>query len=367
MVNIKRLVYFENWVDDAAVAALARRLDIDLVRLRYATPESENWTELKTAHGYQIHPRGDLQRPWFGDAALLARCPRLLAISSTGAGYDMVDVEACTAAGVIVCNQSGTNFEAVAEHAIGMMLALSKKFGITDKKMRREPGIDRFAHSGRDIYGKTVGIVGIGHIGRRTAQLCRGLFEMEVLAYDPYLTADEIAERQGVKVELEELLRRADFVSIHCPRSEETLGMFGRAQFALMKPTAYFITTARGGIHDEDDLADALRESRIAGAGLDVWLKEPPSPDHPLLAFDNVVASPHTAGVTKEAMHQMAVAAAEQWIAIFAGEVPSRLVNPEAWPRYSERFAQQLGFAPASLQRPAARQSSESREPVSGS
>lgn len=347
--NIKRLVYFESWVDDAAVALLSKRPDIDLMRLRYAVPEQDNWAEMATAHGYQIQPRGDLREPWFGNAALIARCPRLLAISSTGAGYDMVDVDACTAAGVIVCNQSGTNNEAVAEHAIGMMLALSKRFAITDKKMRREAGVDRYAHSGNDIYGKTIGIVGIGHIGTRTAQLCRGLFAMNVLAYDPYLSAEEIAARHAVKVELDELLQRSDFVSIHCPRSAETLGMIGHAQLAMMKPSAYFITTARGGIHDEDALAEALREQRIAGAGLDVWLKEPPPPDHPLLAFDNVVASPHTAGVTVEAMRNMAVAAAEQWIGIFAGEVPPRLINPQAWPRYRERFAEQLGFAPAPL------------------
>jgi D-3-phosphoglycerate dehydrogenase len=203
--NIKKLVYFENWVDPAAVPILQAQPDIDLTRLEYATPEAENWRDMQLSHGYQIHPRGDLREPWFGNAALLARCPRLLAISSTGAGYDMVDVDACTAAGVIVCNQSGTNNEAVAEHAIGMMIALTKKFAITDKKMRRDAGIDRYAHSGNDIYGKTLGIVGIGYIGTRTAQLCRGLFNMTVLAYDPYLTAEQISARSGVKVELDEL------------------------------------------------------------------------------------------------------------------------------------------------------------------
>jgi D-3-phosphoglycerate dehydrogenase len=287
--------------------------------------------------------------PWQVDTAMLRRCPRMLAISATGAGYDTVDVDACTAAGVIVCNQSGTNTEAVAEHAIGMMIALSKKFAITDKKMRREPGVDRYSHSGNDIYGKTVGIIGIGYIGTRTAELCRGLFNMRVLAYDPYLSADEIAKRHAVKVELDELLQASDFVTVHCPRSDETFGMFGRDQFARMKPTAHFLNTARGGIHQEDDLAEALREKRIAGAGIDVWLKEPPSPDHPLLAFDNVVASPHTAGVTAEAMHGMAAGAAEQWMTIFDGGVPPRLINPEAWPRYRERFAELLGTRPPAI------------------
>jgi D-3-phosphoglycerate dehydrogenase / 2-oxoglutarate reductase len=152
-----------------------------------------------------------------------------------------------------------------------------------------------------------------------------------------------------VKVELDELLRRSDFVTLHCPRTRETMGMIGRTQFSLMKPTAFFISTARGGIHREDDLAEALRDGKIAGAGLDVFLEEPPRPDHPLLAFDTVIASPHTAGVTEEALYDMAVATAEQWIDIFAGVVPPRLVNPDAWPRYAERFERLLGFAPAAL------------------
>src|SRR5438876_10755546 len=121
--NIKRLVYFEHWVDPVAEVILKPRPDIDLVRLEYATPDTDNWPEVALAHGYQVAPRGDLRAPWFADGTLLERCPRLLAVSSTGAGYDVVDVEACTAAGVIVCNQSGTNKEAVAEHALGFMLS----------------------------------------------------------------------------------------------------------------------------------------------------------------------------------------------------------------------------------------------------
>ena len=258
-------------------------------------------------------------------------------------------VDACTAAGVIVCNQSGFNKEAVAEHTLGLILSLAKKIGLADKVLRREGVRDRFRYMGNDIRGKTVGIVGIGQIGTRTAELCRVLFGMTVLAYDPYLTAEQVRERGGTKVEMDELFRRSDFVSLHCPRNTETMGMIGRAQFSLMKPTAFFISTARGGVHREDDLAEVLRDGRIAGAGLDVFLQEPPLPDHPLLAFDTVVATPHTAGMTEESLYDMAVATAEQWITIFEGGVPPRLVNPEAWPRYSERFESLLGFAPAPL------------------
>jgi len=349
VANIKRLTYFEKFFDPIAEKTLAGRPDIELVCLHYDRLESDTWTEISRAHGYQIQPRGELREPWFGDAALLRRCPSLLAISSSGAGYDMVDVDACTAAGVIVCNQSGFNKEAVAEHALGFILALSKKIGLADRVLRREGVSDRFRYMGNDIRGKTVGIVGIGQIGTRTAELCRVLFDMPILAYDPYLTAEQISARGATKVELDELLRRSDFVSLHCPRNAETMGMIGTRQFALMKPTAFFISTARGGVHKEDDLAAALRAGEIAGAGLDVFMQEPPQPDHPLLAFDTVIATPHTAGMTEESLRDMAVATAEQWIAIFAGAVPPRLVNPEAWSRYAERFERVLGFAPAAL------------------
>ena len=349
IVNIKRLVFFEKFFDPIAEQRLEQRPDIDLVKLRYSRPEDETWSQMSRAHGYQIQPRGELREPWFGNAELLQRCPNLLAISSSGAGYDMVDVEACSAAGVIVCNQSGFNKEAVAEHALGFMLALSKRIVAADRALRREGVRDRFEFMGNDIHAKTLGVVGIGQIGSRVAELCRSLFGMTVLACDPYLSAEQIRERGAQKVELDELFRRSDFVSLHCPRNNETMGMIGRAQFESMKPTAFFISTARGGVHDEDALADALRERRIAGAGLDVFMEEPPRLNHPLLGFDTVIASPHIAGVTAESMRDLAIATAEQWIAIFAGELPPRLVNPAAWPRYAERFERCFGFAPAAL------------------
>jgi len=141
-------------------------------------------------------------------------------------------------------------------------------------------------------------------------------------------------------------MRRSDFVSISCPLSKDNRGMIGISQFALMQPHAYFVTTARGFIHDEKALEDALREKRIAGAGLDVWDKEPPPPDHPLLQFDNVLASPHTAGVTKEARMNMGKIAAEQVLDALDGKRPPRIVNPDVWPTYAKRFERAFGFTP---------------------
>jgi D-3-phosphoglycerate dehydrogenase len=340
------LVHFPDFTHPAGPALLDAAPGIARRRLDFALPREALDAAMAAAHGYHCLPRVELREPWFCDAALIARAPALLAACSTGAGFDVIDVEACTKAGIIVCHQSGTNKEAVAEHALGMMLALSKKFAQADKALRRGAAPDRYALTGRDIRGKTLGIVGIGQIGTRLAELARGLFGMTVLACDPLLDEAAIAARGAMKVSLEELLERADFVSVHCPRDATTMGMFGAAQFARMKPTAYFIQTARGGIHDEAALAAALAEGRIAGAGLDVFLKEPPPADHPLLAFENVIASPHNAGITEEALHDMAVGAAEQWIAIFRGDVPPRLVNPEAWPRYVARFREAFGFKP---------------------
>src|SRR5436309_12362059 len=152
--------------------------------------------------------------------------------------------------------------------------------------------------------------------------------------------------RGGEKVELDELLSRSDYVSVSCPLTRESRGMIGARQFALMQPHAYFITTARGFIHDEDALLEALRAKKIAGAGLDVWSREPPPPEHPLLQLDNVLASPHTAGVTREARENMGRIAAEQVLDTLDGKRPPRIINPEVWPVYAERFKQAFGVTP---------------------
>jgi D-3-phosphoglycerate dehydrogenase len=169
---------------------------------------------------------------------------------------------------------------------------------------------------------------------------------MPVVAYDPYVDGEEMKKRGAEKVELDELLRRADFVSINCPLTDETRRMIGAREYALMQPQAYFITTARGFIHDEAALEVALRDKKLAGAGLDVWDKEPPPADHPLLKYDNVIATPHMAGVTREARVNMGKIAAEQMLDALDGKAVSRIVNPQVWPDYAKRFEKTFGFAP---------------------
>jgi D-3-phosphoglycerate dehydrogenase len=149
-----------------------------------------------------------------------------------------------------------------------------------------------------------------------------------------------MSRRGARKVELDELVATSDIVSLHCPRDASTVNLFGAAQYARMKKGAYFITTARGGIHDEIALAEALRSGHLAGAGLDVWQPEPPPLDHPLLALDNVFATYHTAGVTHEARRNIATMGAEQIVGLVRGEKPPRLVNPEAWGTFRTRAAQ---------------------------
>jgi D-3-phosphoglycerate dehydrogenase len=347
-VNNKRVFYVKYLAHEIYADILRARADVRLDRLENESTDEIAAPILAAAHVYQIGAARDELAPHFhAGRDLLRRAPNLLIVSSNGAGFDPVDVEACTAAGVVVVNQSGGNANSVAEHALGMLLTLSKRILEADRALRRDPNVNRNALMGTEAQGKTIGIVGLGNVGRRIAELCKGLLRMNVLAYDPYLSATEMAARGGEKVELDELMRRSDYVSISCPLTKDNRNMIGARQFALMQPHAYFITTARGFIHDEAALADALRNKQIAGAGLDVWAKEPPPSDHPLLQFDNVLASPHTAGVTKEARENMGRIAAEQVLDALDGKRPPRIINPEVWPSYVKRFEKAFGFAPA--------------------
>ena len=259
-------------------------------------------------------------------------------MSSNGAGYDTVDVDACTRAGVLVLNQAGGNAPAVAEMTLGLMLAVSRRIVESDRKLRTERGFARESLMGHDLHGRTLGVVGIGETGRRTAQLARA-FGMRVLAHDPFVADDEVRQRGAEPVELDTLVRASDVVSLHCPRDRSTLGLFDAPRFAAMKPGAIFVSTARGGIHDEQALLEALRRGHLGGAGLDVWDMEPPPPDHPLLALPNVIGTPHIGGATIESRAEAARLAADQIAAALRGERPRNLINPEAWPLFLERLA----------------------------
>lgn len=326
---------------------LKKRPDIRFDLLKNDSADDDATPILAGAHAYQSgSARDELARKYHAGPDLLRRTQSLLIVSTNGAGYDTVNLKACTEAGVLCVNQAGGNKEAVAEHVLGMMLSLTKRIVESDRATRRDANLNRTLYMGHDLVGQTVGIVGLGNVGKRVAELCRGLFSMRVLSYDPYVSKDVMGKLGVEKVDLDTLMREADFVSINCPLIDETRGMIGEAQYALMKPNAYFITTARGNIHDEKALEAVLRAKKIAGAGLDVWEKEPPPLDHPLLKFDNVIVSPHTAGVTHEARVNMGRFAAEQMLAALDGKPVARVLNPEVWPRYAARFKETFGIEP---------------------
>lgn len=342
MAADKRVVRTDLWIDPAFDARLKTEPGVSLAVFATRGNADAAWDQLAGAHVYHVSAAKDeLPREWFVTADLLKRCPQLLCVSSSGAGYDTVDVAACTAAGVAVVNQAGGNAASVAEHTLAMMLSVSRRMIECDRRMRRETGFTREEVMGREIRGKVLGIVGIGHVGTRVAALAKA-FGMDVIACDPLLPADEVVRRGARAVPLAQLLAEADFVSLHCPRDASTLKMIDAKAFARMKKGAVFVTTARGGIHDEQALVEALRSGHLGGVGVDVWDREPPPLDHPLLAMDNVFATFHTAGVTHECRRDVAAMAADQIAGLLAGGRPPRLVNPEAWPACEERRARIL-------------------------
>jgi len=340
---IKRVVRSDLWVDGVFEERLSREPDIEVVKFSIRGAAQAARSALSAAHVYHISAAKDeLPREWFASAELLSMCPNLLCVSAGGAGYDTVDVAACTVAGVAVVNQSGGNAVSVAEHTLGLMLGVSRRMLEGDRRMRREVGYAREDVMGHELAGKTVGLVGIGNIGSRVAVLARA-FGMQVVAVDSMLTPAEIERRGARPVSWDHLLAQSDVVSLHCPRDASTLKMMNAKTFAAMKPGAIFISTARGGIHDEAALVQALQSGHLAGAGLDVWDQEPPPLDHPLLAMDNVYATFHVAGVTHEARRNVAAIAAEQIVTVLAGQRPPRLINPEVWPTFEQRWAGMLG------------------------
>ena len=249
---------------------------------------------------------------------------RLKIIANYGAGYDSVDIAAAAECGIPVTNIPDTVTDATAELAIGLMLAVSRRIGEMNLRLRREASAGLFGmgrYMGSTLQGRTLGIIGYGRIGRRVGQIARAL-GMRVVACSRRGVSDEGVENAS----LEELLSRADVVSLHCPLTEQTRHLLDREAFGKMKPGAMLINTARGGIVDHDALAEALRSGKLAGAGLDVYPQEPSIPEA-LLAMDNVVCTPHVGANTAQTREAMAEACAAQILDALAGRRPVNIVN----------------------------------------
>jgi D-3-phosphoglycerate dehydrogenase / 2-oxoglutarate reductase len=251
-------------------------------------------------------------------------------VARIGVGYDSVEVPTLTARRVPLMVAGTANSTSVAEQAFHLMIALAKRHEALDKLVRDGRWGDRHGGLPMEISGKTVVIVGFGRIGTRLARRCLA-FDMQVLIYDPYVDPAAIrAAGCELVADLDAALTRADFVSIHCPKNHETVGMFNASRLAKMKPSAYLVNTARGGIIDERALHAALTAGQIAAAGLDVFEAEPTPQDNPLLKLENVVASPHMAGVTTEAVAAMAVQTAKNILSVLDGRpIRENVINKE--------------------------------------
>jgi len=261
-------------------------------------------------------------------AEIIAEAPHLQVIARTGAGVDNVDLKAATEHKIFVCYVPDANVVSVAEHVMSLLLALSKQLKLLDEEVRGGNFAVRYRYLSTEVWGKTLGIIGLGKIGREVAQRARNGFGMKVVTFDPYVPSEE-ARRLDVEPfeSLGIMLSQSDAVTLHVPLTGETRGLMGAREFRSMKPSAWFINTSRGGLVDEAALVDALDSGVIAGAGLDVFESEPLDPDSPLTTLSNIILTPHVAGLTNESSIRMAVGAAEAVLDVLEERTPAHVFN----------------------------------------
>jgi D-3-phosphoglycerate dehydrogenase len=252
---------------------------------------------------------------------------KLKVIARHGVGVDNIDVDAATKLGIYVTNSPLSNANSVAEHVIGLIIALARNMLRCDRELRNGNFQIRNQIEGLDLEGKTLALLGIGRVGSRVARKAALGLEMRVIGYDPYITQSSVIPEVELVSDREYVFTSADFISLHLPSNKQTKGTVGKKEFELMKHTAYLINTARGDIINEAELIEALTEKIIAGAALDVFEQEPPAKDNPLFGFDNVILTPHNAALTKEAKVRMALHAAMGIDEVLSGKKPRWAVN----------------------------------------
>lgn len=270
--------------------------------------------------------------------AFFPAAPRLRAAIRHGAGLDMIPYQAATAAGVLIANVPGVNAPTVAEHVFLVTLALLRRFRPMDRDLRAGGWNAGRAHSdgAADLSGRTMGIVGMGNVGRAIFRIARHGFGLDVVANS---RRPESLPEGARFLDVDALAATADVVVLCCPLTPETTGLMSRARIARMKPGAVLVNVSRGPVVDDAALIEALEAGRIAGAALDVFSTQPLPPDHPYLRLENVVMTPHLAGITQESMMRMGTGAAAEAIRVLRGELPVNLRNPEAVEHYRRRFA----------------------------
>jgi D-3-phosphoglycerate dehydrogenase / 2-oxoglutarate reductase len=326
MATNKKKIFVTQTLSRGARALLTQRDDIELVEFPNLISAKDFEAMLKQhapVHGVALGATrfGEPELDASGDMKVVTRI---------GVGYDAVDVPALSRRKVPLMVAGAANSPSVAEAALFMMLTLAKRAQELHACVRDNKWADRLGILPFDLFGKTVLIVGFGRIGTRTAKRCLAM-EMNVLVYDPYKAAADVKAAACEPVtDLDAALPRADFVSIHCPKTPETNGMFNAARLAKMKRTAYLINTARGGLVDEKALYDALKSGGLAGAGLDVFEQEPPPAGHSLFELPNVITAPHVAGVTVEAVDRMSEQTARNILSVLDGDpIRQNVINQD--------------------------------------
>jgi phosphoglycerate dehydrogenase-like enzyme len=279
-------------------------------------------------------------RPWLKREAIARAADTLVVVGRSGAGYDKIDVAACTEFGVALFNVPLALNHPTASAALLLMLALAKRLAQQERVARTGRWELQGQVMGGELKGRTLGVVGLGHSGRELVRLL-GPFDMRLLAYSPHADPDA-ARAMGVRLtSLDEMLREADFVSLHCRLSEQTAGLLGRRELSLLKPTAYLVNVARGELIDQQALVELLRDRKIAGAGLDVFAQEPLPAHDPLTQLDNVILTPHWLASTSDVWAATGMAMAAGMLCAARGQAPNDVVNPEvlALPAFQEKLA----------------------------
>lgn len=258
-------------------------------------------------------------------ADIIKKADNMKIIARAGVGVDNIDLDAATEKGIMVVNSPESTSITVAEHTMGLLLTMARKLSIADKSVK-EGKWEKKKFMGVELRNKTLGVIGMGRIGSQVVNRCKA-FEMDAMAYDPYLP-EEVAKQMGVELtDLDTVLKNADFITIHVPLTPETKHLISTEQFEIMKDTAFITNCARGGIIDEDALYDALLNNKIGGAALDVYEEEPPAEDSKLFELDNIVLTPHIAASTKEAQRDAAIIVADEIIDLFKGGTPQNVLN----------------------------------------